>query len=112
MLCSAHQGTLLVEIGADRLTWTPALQELCERGLIEFYAEAARGEEDEWGITRHAVPRLTTSEAFAELADPAAWSPNDGRLFNMGFGTTEAGERAVDQNAYHYIDGHFIDWRP
>jgi hypothetical protein len=102
MLCSAHEGTWLVELRADRAVWTTALHELSRLGLIEFYVESF----DEVEGTSPSTP-LSDADGLAALGDSKQWEPHEGS--QIGFGTTAKGELAIKANAFHNVDGEFTE---
>ena len=112
MLCSAHEGTLLIEIYADRPLWLLALRELLDRGLIEFYNESTSVEVDPHGLRRRSQDLVDASEAVAALEDQATWLPDEQRPLDVGFRTTPTGEQAVAQEAYHFVGGRFVEYQP
>src|SRR5438094_9814632 len=97
MLCSAHEGTLLIEIYADRPLWLPALRELLDRGLIEFYNESTSVEVDPHGLRRRSQDLVDASEAVDALEDQATWLHDEQRHLDEAFRTPHTCEQVISQ---------------
>ncbi len=83
----------LVEISANRSTWSPAFHELLDLELIDVFVKP------HWRSGDEKLVRLSPKDGHAAIDDPASWDPfNNGRI--VVFGATPEGERAYRDNRF------------